>query len=650
MRTASLLIAALTFTLALNACGPGSMDPPDAGPEKPTARLRIVHLSPDAPAIDAFVAGEGPALKGLVFLNASNPSIAPAGRADLQISATGQPASAAVATISKALLEADRDYTAYAFGKVANLQAALVEDSTQGLASNSVRVRVIHAADGVGTVNVLQVPATGAATSIADNLRYGTAALPVDLPSAPITVGLDVNNDKAADLLFDVPALPKGIVVNVFAVLDASGAPLLFAQLEKNTTARIDPKLSQLRVLHLSPNAPKVKAFVDGAIPPAFEEIAFGQSTKFASLSAADHALDVTADGTVAGAVIKVPKLSLGGGQKYTAVAVGNLPSLKALFFDNGSSGLASGNIRVRAIHAAPGVGEVDVFSGTDAIVSNVKFGDVSAPLDLPAAAYTLGVDVNNDANPELYFELPALAAGTVANVYVTQDAAGAIFAFAQLDGDTVAKIQPSTTKLRVVHLSRNAPNVDVYAGSNKVVSNLAYAGTTNTLTVTSGATDLAVTAVNAALATAVIKVPAAKLLPGKSYTVVAYGDLANITASILEDDAGGLNAATDVRLRITHVATTVTRGDLYAVKPTGNTLLVPNIGFGETKAKLDLASNSYTVGFDAEANGTIDIAFNLPVLAPGSFANVFVATDAMGQVFLLVQTTGAGAIRVNPK
>ena len=46
----------------------------------------------------------------------------------------------------------------------------------------------------------------------------------------------------------------------------------------------------------------------------------------------------------------------------------------------------------------------------------------------------------------------------------------------------------------------------------------------------------------------------------------------------------------------------------------------------------------------------TIDIAFNLPVLAPGSFANVFVATDAANQVFLLVQTTGAGAIRVNAK
>jgi hypothetical protein len=278
-----------------------------------------------------------------------------------------------------------------------------------------------------------------------------------------------------------------------------------------------------------------------------------------------------------------------------------------------------------------------------------VKFGDVSAPLDLPAAAYTLGIDVNNDNNPDVYFELPALAAGTLANVYVTQDSTGAVFALAQLEGSTTARVDASTSKLRVVHLSRNAPPVDVYANGAKVVTNLVYASTTGTLTVPSGAYDLAVSPTGTSASSAVIKTMGTRLLPGKAYTVVAYADLPNITAEVLEDDLTGINAATDIRLRIIHVAPTVTRGDVYAVKPTGNTLLVANIGFGESKKTPDLASNSYKVGFDAEANGTIDIAFNLPVLAPGSFANIFVATDAANQVYLLVQTTAAGALRVNP-
>ena len=644
--------AALGILAFFSACQPGPELTPDAGP---SARIRVVHLSPDAPSVDVYAGGTTPLIKSLGFLTGTDSARVPTGRAELKVTANGAPVSSAVATLSNVLLEQDRDYTAFAFGKLANLQLNSVENSTQGLASSSVRVRVVHAADGVGPVNVFQVPSSGVPSTLISNLRYGTAAAPLDLPSAALVIGLDVNADNTPDLLFDVPALPKGTVVNVFAVLEPDGNPVLFAQLTGSTTARLAPKLAQLRVLHLSPNAPPVKAFVDGAVPAAFPQLAFGQSTPYTSLSAANHSLDISADNTVAGAVLRVAQLSLGGGQKYTAVAIGNLPTLQALSFENGGTGLAAGNIRVRAIHAAPAVGPVDVFSvpamgAPTEIVSNVAFGGVSSPLDLPAGAYTLGVDLNNDANPELYFELPSLPGGTVANVFVTQDPTGAVFALAQLDGDMVARIEPSTSKVRVVHLSRNAPNVDVYANGVKAVNSLAYASTTMALTVKSGATDFAVTATGAPIASAVLRVPGARLLPGRSYTVVAYGDLANIAAALLEDDARGLNASTDIRLRITHVATTVTRGDVYAVRPAGNTLLVPNIGFGETKPAFDLASNSYTVGFDAEANGTIDIAFDLPVLAPGSFANVFVATDAANLVYLLVQTTGAGALRVNPR
>jgi hypothetical protein len=640
--------------LAFVACGPAPQTT-DGGVPGSIARLRVLHLSPNAPAIDAYLNGQTRVVSGVAFSAGSNPTEVTAGRSDFQVTASGSPATSAVATLSKVLLEADRDYTAFAFGKLAAIQVNAVEDTTQGLASNNVRVRVTHAADGVGPVNVYQVPATGAVAPVVENLRYGTSAPTVDLPPEAFVVGLDVNADKTPDLLFEIPALPKGTVVNVFAVLDEVGAPFLLAQLGGSTTVRINSKLAQLRVLHLSPNAPAVKAFVDGAVPSTFPELTFTRSTPFTSVSAGLHRLDVSADGTAAGAVLKVPSAQLQADKKYTAVAIGNLPSLSALLIENGPAGLAAGNIRIKAIHAAPGVGAVNVFSlpadgvAQPPLLSNVKFGDVSDALDLPAAAYTLGVDVNNDANPDLYFELPSLPAATVANVYVTADATGAVFALAQLDDATTVRIDRATSKLRVVHLSRNAPNVDVYANGTKVVTSLAYAATTMTLTVPSGAYDLAVTATGANISTAVIKTAGTRLLPGKAYSVVAYADLPNIAAAVLEDELTGINAATDIRLKIIHVAPTVTRGDVYSVKPAGNTLLVPNIGFGESKKTPDLASSSYKVGFDAESNGTIDIAFNLPVLAPGSFANVFVATDAANQVYLLVQTTGAGAIRVNP-
>lgn len=644
--------AFLASLLMLAGCGDGMMMTPDPmTPPGPTANVRVLHLSPDAPAVDAWVNKQVKAVSNLAFPAGTAAVKAPAGKIDLQVTAAGSPPAQAVVALEGLQLDADRDYTVFAFGKLAALQLNAIENDLKGLATANVRVRVIHAADGVGTVNVFQVPATGTPTPIAENLRYGTAAMPVDLPPEAFTAGIDINLDRVPDLTFAVPALPKGTVVNVFAVLDAGGSPFLFAQLGGATTARLDPQQAQLRVLHLSPNAPAVNAFVDGTQPSGWPQLSFTQSTPFAAIAAGAHKLDV--GGTAAAPVLSAPGLQLQGSGKYTAVAIGNTSSLRALFFENGSANLAADKIRIRAIHAAPSVGTVDLFTlganGMPApLLADVPYGGVSDPLDVPAGAYTVGVDTSNDGNPELWFELPSLPGGTVANVFVTQDSTGTVFALAQLDGSTTARIDKATSKLRVIHLSRNAPSVDVYANGAKVVNNLAYAQSTATLTVGSGSYDLAVTAAGGSPSSAVINARGVKLLPGKAYTVAAYADLANITAAVLEDNTSGINTASDIRLNVIHVAPTVTRGDLYAVKATGNLLLAPNIGFGESARLPDLASSSYRVGFDAEANGTIDIAFNLPVLAPGSFANVFVATDPMGAVYLLVQTTGAGTIRVN--
>ncbi|MBL8958016.1 MAG: DUF4397 domain-containing protein [Myxococcaceae bacterium] len=645
------LVALFVSVLTLAGCGDGTMMEPPNPPAADTANVRVLHLSPDAPAVDAFANGTTKIVTNLSFPSGTDVIKAPVGSADLQVSATGKPASEKVVELKGVTLEKDKSYTVYAFGKLAALQLNALENDTKGLSTSNVRVRVVHAADGVGTVNVFQLPATGAPVPIAENLRYGTAAMPADLPSEPFTVGLDVNADRTPDLSFAVPALPKGTIVNVFAVLDASGSPFLLAQLGGSVTARLDPEQAQLRVLHLSPNAPTVKAFVDGQAPSSWGDVSFTQATPFATFSAGMHKLDVGTSASMP--VLTANGLTFSGGAKYTAVAIGNVSSLKALFFENGAANLDSGKIRIRAIHAAPAVGTVDLFTlGANGmampLLNDVPYSGVSDPLDVPAGAYTVGVDTNNDANPELWFELPMLPGGTVANVYVTQDSTGSVFALAQLQDGPTVRIEKATSKVRVIHLSRNAPAVDVYANGTKVVTNLAYAASTATLTVPSGAYNFAVTATGAAIGTAVINANGVKLLPGKAYTVAAYADLANITARVLEDDMTGINATTDIRLNVVHVAPTVTRGDLYAVRAAGNLLLAPNIGFGDSARLADLASSSYRVGFDAEANGTIDIAFNLPVLAPGSFANVFVATDAMGEVYLLVQTMSAGTLRVN--
>ncbi len=102
---------------------------------------------------------------------------------------------------------------------------------------------------------------------------------------------------------------------------------------------------------------------------------------------------------------------------------------------------------------AAPDVGQVDILNiAADGTVSeltkNLDFSDFSDAFDVPAAAYTIGVDLDDDQRAELFFELPELEAGTIANVFVSQDSNDSVVAYAQLEGPTTAVIVPATTSL----------------------------------------------------------------------------------------------------------------------------------------------------------------------------------------------------------
>jgi hypothetical protein len=606
--------------------------------------LRVVHLGPDAPTIDAFVDGEGPLITGLAFTEGSDALPLEAGAHDIRIAPSGAGIDAGLA-IDGVLIEEGAGVTAFAFGDLANLQASTVVDSTQGLATGHVRLRVIHTGFGVGTVDVFRMTDAGP-EAIAESLRYGAASDPIDLPPDAFDVGIDVDADGAADLMFAVPALPVGNVINVFATVDDAGEVFLLAQLP-DQTVRLDVVRQRLRVVHLSPDAPAVTPLFDGAA--SFGSIAFGSSSDYAAIGVAQGQLSVTTDGTPGTSVLDAP-LSFEDGRSYTAVAFGRVANIGALFFEDDRSTLGTSEIRVRAIHGAPDVGQVDVYNvaadGTaTAILNDVDFGGVADPIDLPAGAYTLGIDADNDASPDLYFALPALEGGTLANLYVTQDAGG-VFVLAQLDGSTTARVEQSESEVRVLHLSRDAPNVDVYAGGARVIRDLAFKSQSETLTVPSGALSVAVTATGAAIDTAVIEADLT-LLPGRAYTVVAYADVANIQALVLEDERSGL-ASSDIRVPITHVAPTVTRGDVYELLGGGTTFgaqLVDDFGFGETGEAIDLPAGTYTIGFDAEANGDVQAIFDLPLLTPGTFARAHVYQEADGSVAVLVQLTDSVVI-----
>lgn len=117
-------------------------------------RVRVLHASPDAPAVDVLVDGTK-VIEGLPFREYTEYLSLPAGRHEIRVNVTG---TATTVLNAAPMVEAGRDYTAIAVGFAGGRQPALdlvllADDNTlpQG---NQIKVRVVHAAPSAPGVDV----------------------------------------------------------------------------------------------------------------------------------------------------------------------------------------------------------------------------------------------------------------------------------------------------------------------------------------------------------------------------------------------------------------------------------------------------------------------------------------------------------------
>jgi len=117
-------------------------------------RVRIVHASPDAPAVDIYVNG-AMVLENLPFREYSEYLPLPAGSYSVDIRVTNTNTTVRTLPITVA---ADKDYSAiavgYATGKAPGFDVLWLEDDNTLPANNGVKIRVVHAAPGAPTVDV----------------------------------------------------------------------------------------------------------------------------------------------------------------------------------------------------------------------------------------------------------------------------------------------------------------------------------------------------------------------------------------------------------------------------------------------------------------------------------------------------------------
>jgi hypothetical protein len=136
------------------------------------AKVRVLHGSPDAPAVDVYVDGAkvGDPLAGLEFGDISEYVSLPAGTYDLKVCAS---ADATVCPIEAddVTLEAATRYTIAATNVLASIEAQVITDNPAPVAGKA-KVRVVHFSADTPAIDVLT---QDGGTAVVDGLAYPDA-------------------------------------------------------------------------------------------------------------------------------------------------------------------------------------------------------------------------------------------------------------------------------------------------------------------------------------------------------------------------------------------------------------------------------------------------------------------------------------------
>ncbi len=429
------VVAILALGLVAAACDDDDDNLTAPNPPTTSVSLRVVHASPDAPAVDIYVEGNNqPLFSDVVFGEVSAFLNVPEGTYNVQIRGAGAAPSSAPVFETGDLTLADGDViTAVAAGFLASNDPAdqfrvlPLFERFDAPATGSARVRIVHASPDAPTVAI--DVANDGTPEVASLARFAdTGESGVDLPAgAELQIGIWAGNPLARVTAFTTPALPAGSELFVIAVGRLNALPREadgFSLLAVGSTGAIGliGQNPVVYALHAGPDAPSVDIFAGNL--ELVDDIGFGELSIPIQVPPAVYTLDffghaagsMRPGGAPAGS-FDTPALE--AGQRYLAIATGFLspdapgeqPFTLVAFRDDFE--IDPTMAQVRAIHASPDAPAVDIGTVSGNVIDQVVFDNLSYPLSqpdagaaVPAAPLTIGVAPTGQTSPVATFDI----------------------------------------------------------------------------------------------------------------------------------------------------------------------------------------------------------------------------------------------------
>ena len=188
------------------------------------AQVRVMHASPDAPAVDVCVNGSA-AFQNLAFPKATEYANLPAGSYDVAVYGAGSNCTGTAVIDAKGLALEAKPYTVLAIGKLADIQPLVLVDNLAKPEAGKAHVRFVHASPDTPAVDIT----TKDGTVIFPNVAFGKATDFTPVPAGTYDLQARVAGTDTVGL--DVPGvtLEDGKIYMVVATGLLNGEPKLAA-------------------------------------------------------------------------------------------------------------------------------------------------------------------------------------------------------------------------------------------------------------------------------------------------------------------------------------------------------------------------------------------------------------------------------------
>lgn len=389
----------------------------------PTASVRVVHASPDAPAVDVYADGQR-VVSGAPYQTASGFLRVEAGARTFAVT----PAGATEPKVIEATLPlAEGSFTTIvAVGPLERIEPLVISESASGPAAGFVKVRVGHAAPAVPEVDVyVTAPSAELETSMPTlaEVPFKAVSDVLEVPAGDYRIRITAAGDKTPVFDSGSVALAAGADLVVLAVAEDEGhSPVSLLTLTRGSPASflIRDNTARVRVLHASPDAPAVDVLVDNT--EVLGDVAYPTASGYLSVPSGARNLKVNAANTASTVIDATPTLDAGA--SYSVLAVNFLASIEPLVLVDDRTSVAD-KARVRVVHASPDANNVDVLANDTVVLTNVPFKAASDYLEVDPGDYVFklnaaGTSTTAFTSPTLSLEggkvYTAVAIGSLAS------------------------------------------------------------------------------------------------------------------------------------------------------------------------------------------------------------------------------------------